>query len=121
MSTFVLLAAGVVAGSGTERVSAEVEQRLDLRGEWGTVIWEDSRGRRREVQDLGTIDLGPVVDEGRGQFRLRMDGEDHLGIYHWEADRLLLTFRPASQGRPSCYRVGEGQFLFILRRVPAKR
>jgi hypothetical protein len=120
MSTFVLLAAGVVAGSGTEKVSAEVDQRLDLRGEW-VVIWEDASGRRREDETPGIVDLGPVVDEGRGKFRLQVGGEDHLGIYTWEAGRLLLTFGPASQGRPTSYRGGEGQFLFILRRVPAKK
>ena len=39
----VLMAAMTVPGNGPEKVSGEVEKRLDLRGEWEGVWWIDQQ------------------------------------------------------------------------------
>jgi hypothetical protein len=136
MSTLVLvLAAGMTVPSiGPEKVSGEIEERLELSGKWeGNVSHHEGisisalleGGRLVEWEWLGN---GPriaanhqssVWDEGSGRFRLNLDGERYIGIYKWSSDGVMLCFRLAERGRPTSFRAGNGQHRLILRRVPS--
>jgi hypothetical protein len=133
MSTLVLVLATamVVPGSGPEKVSGEMEQGLDLRGEWEGVWKSDTdeyevhqiggKGawsyRRLPRGKRGPIYLTPdVADEGKGRLRL-MWGVPCLGIYEQDGDCVTICFRDARKGRPTSFRAGDGQHLLIIHRV----
>jgi hypothetical protein len=129
MSAFVLvLAAGMVVGSGPEKVSAEVEQGLDLtRGKWEG-FWLDARGRTRTVvlrpwrPDRVLVGCGPAYpfacrDEGRGAIRGNFCGEPFVGIFRWDGECLTLCVREVAKGRPAFFQGGDGQHLIRLYRA----
>ena len=134
----VLMAGMVVPGNGPEKVSGEVEQRLDLCGEWkGT--WEDDEGvvmrafvspAERGVDGvsiLGTTDrrfryipVYALIDEGHG--RLQMTANcGYFGIYKVRNDIIVIAFRLADEGYPVSFRGGNGQNLLILHRVKPRK
>jgi hypothetical protein len=132
MSTLVMaLAAGLALGSGPEAVSAEMEQPLDLRGEWkGT--WISSSGQCYEVRlvehgacarRLPRGKEGPeylwwaASDEGKGKLQMVWVTAGSLGIYEQDGDRVRLCVRDAGSGRPTSFRGGSGQHLLTLCRV----
>jgi hypothetical protein len=128
MSTLVLMLAMVVPANGPEKVSAEMEQGLDLRGEWEGVycyegyapsdFWLDGRS----VGPRGEISTSPfeLVDEGEGRLRLTW-ADRYLGIYRQEGDQLMICFRNVEEGRPTSFRTGDGQTLLILHRVKPRK
>jgi hypothetical protein len=124
------LTAGLTLGSGPEPVSAETEPVLNLRGRW-VGVWTTSE-RDWEVHVLGeTWSYQPlprgrrdpayltpqVRDEGKGRVRLNWNDVACLGIYEQKGDRLTICFRAEGHGRPTSFRVGDGQTLLALRRV----
>jgi len=132
MSTLVLtLAAMVVPGNGPETVSGEMEQALDLRGEWVGYEWDEWRTiwamevRRGELSGRSLLDnalffpvLFQMVDEGGGKLRFL----DRLGIYQQDGERLIICLgRFAIHEHPKFFRGGEGQELLILRRVKPRK
>jgi hypothetical protein len=134
MSAFVMvLAAGIVVGSGPEAESAEMEQRLDLRGEWegscreeavsgkaGLSKWglclEYPRAGGRPPPLLGPF---PASDEGSGKARFwgKWGTGTSLGIYKWEADRLIICLGENGAARPTSFHTGSRQTLIILQRI----
>jgi hypothetical protein len=136
MSTLVLvLAAGTAMGNGPEKVSGEVEQRLDLSGKWEGVWWFYTDGRlqvssrdsclvgvRKPGADNwvgSSIDTCNFIDEGHGKLRGTWDLTDReiYGIYRQDGERLLLCFSEAPYPWPTSFQVGDGQFAIIIRRV----
>jgi hypothetical protein len=127
----VLTAAMVVPGNGPEMVSAEMEQRLDLRGEWEGTWHYSVEGTRRVVITgnrlffiTGACAVGRpfvCVQESAGTFRAHWDGEACLGIYRYDGGRLLLCVREASKGYPTSFRAGAVQDLLILHRVQPRK
>jgi hypothetical protein len=57
------------------------------------------------------------TDEGAGKLRVRWDDDDYLGIYKWDDESLVISFRYAPFGRATAFENGKGQYLFILHRV----
>jgi hypothetical protein len=130
----VLAAAMGVAGNGPENVSTEMEQTLDMRGEWrGT--WHGSHGGFVNVRFCeGTIELTEdngeglgarvaFTDEGKGNFRLRIDDDDdrvYLGIYRQEGDRVIACL--GGNRRPRDFKPSERHdILFIVHRVKPRK
>jgi hypothetical protein len=120
------LAAALVAGSGPEKVSGEMRQRLDLSGEWkGEVrVSRDHafpvslRGGQLTGSRLGKEGRRFVVtDQGSGNF-LVTGHDEYLGIYKWEQDRLILCF---GYERPSSFQSSDVQALLTLRRVRPRK
>jgi hypothetical protein len=115
----VLVAAMAVPGIGPEKVSGEMDQGLDLRGEWEALWWNDEGIISWFCFDALCFD---VVDEGRGKLRATMWQGRQLGIYQRQGDQLNICLRDAEDGRPTSFKGGDGQDLFILHRVkPRKR
>jgi hypothetical protein len=127
------LAAALLAGSAPEKVSGEMDQKLDLRGYWvGT--WEDATtpkgGVRMKAEQLGDsfsfakdpdiliFACLPMEDEGRGRMTLEDDAPSvFLGIYRQTGDRLLICLGTNGLNRPTSFRPGKGQSLLTLYRV----
>jgi hypothetical protein len=143
MTTLLLvLAAGMavpgmaVPGIGPEKVSGEVEQGLDLRGEWeGThqrPLGKPVAVRLRHTSHLGWVlrathriggknvvelrPLGTVTDEGKGCLKIG-NGNTLLGIYKWDGESLLICYRSVEVSRPTSFHARDDQTLLILRRV----
>jgi hypothetical protein len=123
------LAAVLLAGNATEKVSAEqVEQRLDLRGEWeGT--WRHPAGclepveiRTRDgercIEGGGfyatSVPLSQITDKGSGRCRLQ---GSRLGTYHQQSGRVVIRFSPAGKGYPTASHDSNEQDIVTLRRV----
>jgi hypothetical protein len=127
----ILTAVLVVPGDVPERESCEVEQGLDLRGDWeGTIIYKDNRTDcvtlahcRLIVWSWSSVDLRSwkMREEGRGKFRVVFDLRDYLGIYEWRGDTVVLCIRPMSKGRPMSFQAGDGRTLLILHRVKPRK
>jgi hypothetical protein len=128
----VLAAAMAVPGSGTEAVSGETEQGLDLRGRWeGVYINADEGMMEARLLDggigLATGEGGSFVksifsDEGGGKVRFILnDAAKYLGIYEQQGDRVVICFRFADDGWPSSIRIAQGQHLLILHRVKPRK
>jgi hypothetical protein len=128
----VLTAAMAVPGNGPERVSGEMEGRLDLSGEWEGFCF-DASGRTypAELGDGGldlmagkqwhwSIPLVNLIDEGDGKFHIP-DVPRIQGIYRQHGDHLLLCFRIGSGERPTSFRGGDGQDFLILHRVKPRK
>jgi hypothetical protein len=124
----VLMAAMAVPGNGPENVSREVEQRLDLSGEWEGIYTTDKEQTLRvhlnryrvrlENDDCDFAFDNSMVDEGRG--RLRFQGL--LGIYQQDEERLIICLgRIGTHERPTSFRIGNGQSLLILHRVKPRK
>lgn len=124
----ILTATMAVVGNGPEKVSDEVEQRLDLKGEWeGT--WNTHLGKRFLIRLTPTefhLDNGettgvlryPMSDEGNGKLRFR----GRLGIYQQDGDRLLICLaKTRTNQRPTSFRIDEGQHLLLLHRVKLRK
>jgi hypothetical protein len=130
MPTLVLaLAAGMAFGDGPEAVSEEMEQRLDLSGEWEG-SWMAFNGRLFEAKvgdglvesnaepDLLSFRVADVTDEGGGRLRIaRANGLDDLGVYRNDGNRLIICYGWAKKGYPTSFRAGGSQSLLVLRRV----
>lgn len=135
MSTLaIILAVGMVIGSGPEKVTGEMEENLHLQGDWVGESWGDD-GVVWQVKlrdgDLcfssgkevaSPLPVAFIVDEGHGRFRVDwpLPG-DSLGIYKQEGDHLVMCCRDGHQGRPTSFRLGSGQLLLILNRVKPRK
>jgi hypothetical protein len=129
----VLMAAMAVPGNGPEKVLGEVEQRLDLRGQWeGMVSHIEGKLLTARLGDgiLFELDGSTLAwgfdgwefsDEGAGRFRLLLSGMGYQGIYKWEGNRVTLSYRPNGIGRTTSFRAGDGQHLIILHRVKPRK
>jgi hypothetical protein len=126
MSTLVLvMAAGMVLGDGPQRVSGEVEQGLDLRGEWeGTWYWpcglNDPMQLSRGTMTLASGGRGStsvIADEGGGRCRFSIIHRLMLGIYEQDPDRVIICFREGGEERPVSFERTAEQHLLILHRV----
>lgn len=125
-----ILAAGMVLSDGPERVSGEMEQGLDLRGEWEGALSDNTGITKTTVRrtslvlhlDRGLTSLSwEVEDEGQGKLRMRFNGARYLGIYHQEGDRLIICFGCPNGPRATSLRTEHYQHLFTLHRVrPSK-
>jgi hypothetical protein len=138
MSTLVmLLAAGMaIPGNGPEKVSAEMEERLDLRGVWEGVYQRKGKSapvRLLPAQELDrelgplvqiscargcveTFNLGTVTDEGNGRLKFH-NGRFLLGIYKWDENLLFICCRDTDESRPTSVHGRDDQVLLILHRV----
>jgi len=133
MSTLVLVltAAMAVPGNGPAPVSAEMEERLDLRGEWEGKFWDyESRVHKAKLRGECLLLERPneqgryrweFTDEGGGKGRVRWTADDYLSIYRQEGDGITICYRLASKGRPPSFRTGDGHFLLILHRVKPRK
>lgn len=134
MSTLVLMltAAMAVPGNGPEMESGEVEQGLDLRGEWEGIIPSRIPARIKRIELIGDQFRQYIADkyvpshivftdEGTGRLRVRRKNDDYLGIYRWEGDHIFICVRHAPRGRPTEFKQGEDRFLFILHRVKPRK
>src|SRR5262249_54447851 len=105
----VLMAAMAVPGNGPEKVSGEVEQRLDLRGEWeGHCFYMSDKGDSPPVHFTckePRILIGEdcfvegieLVDEGQGRVKITrtagvLNQQPSNGIYRHDGNRLLMCF-----------------------------
>lgn len=130
----VLMTAMVVPGNGSEKASGEMEQGLDIHGEWKG-IWYGCHGNTVNVRfcegfieltDNNGEGLGARVaftDEGKGKFRLRIDDDDrttYLGIYRQEGDRIIACL--GGNHRPKDFLPSEEHdILFIVHRVKSRK
>jgi hypothetical protein len=128
----VVLAAGMAVGNGPQQASSEVEQRLDLSGQWqGT--WQTENGVCLAVLVAGgtlratcspgiRVDL-PVadfVDKGGGRCGIVLNGPC-CGIYAQSGNRLLICIRAARLGYPTAFQAGSGHDLITLRRIKPRK
>jgi hypothetical protein len=128
-----ILAAGIaIPGDGPGKVSGEVEQELDLRGEWeGTLRnYHGVRSRFRfgngevvvindQMQEVMGARLS-FTDEGKGKVRLRLNGDQvYLGIYRQEGDRFFSCF--SSDQRPTDFRLTKERCLIDMHRVKPRK
>jgi hypothetical protein len=133
MTTLVLvLAAGMaVPGIGPEKVSGEIEQGLDMRGEWRGTL-RDSRDDWKTA-DLATLRgdkltlpaynngfVFEITDEGKGRIRILWGIDVFLGIYDQRGDYLVFSFRKEKYGRPASFKAEHGRLLILHRVKPAK-
>jgi hypothetical protein len=130
----VLMAAMTVPGSGPEKVSSDVDERLNLGGQWTVTyhcvsgqtdewvaIVEGGHFKLRSKDKTLTINFGEVQDEGRGNIRWTGGPRELLGIYRRYGDRVIISFREASTGRPKYFNTEKDQDIIILDRgKPAK-
>jgi len=126
----IVTAAMAVPGDGSEKVSAEMEQGLDLSGEWEGTFW-DSEAKNKKMWTAILSDewlvveqgidtrrmLWQMTDEGGGKVRVKLSGTVYLGIYRHESDRITIALRDSKRGRPFAFRFGDDQSLLILRRA----
>jgi hypothetical protein len=98
-----VLAAGMAIGDGSEKVSGEVERRLDLSGEWegvGVKGWVGATVRLKG--EIVTLGFGwqkakfriRFEDDGHGKFRMNMtDVPPQIpGRYELGEGSVVLTF-----------------------------
>jgi hypothetical protein len=129
-----ILAAGMtVPGIGPERVSGEIEQGLDLPGDWEGLWWLDGRVEivravsDREVLGGVRMKLGAdpgifffiydLTDEGNGRLRGKWNLSGIHGIYQQDGEELVLCLGEITRSRPKSFRADDGQHLLILRRI----
>jgi hypothetical protein len=101
----VLMTAMTVPGNGPEKVSGEVEQRLDLSGEWeGT--WRLGKGKLLDarlsggnltVQDNAILVMRTIrfLDEGNGKGRLSCGGGSFIPAtyeYKQSEDHVIISY-----------------------------
>ena len=133
----ILTAAMTVPMNGPEKVSGEIEQRLDLRGEWeGT--WQDAttgKGGVKAKAEMLADDFycakepnltffrgfAEPYDEGAGKMRFELEAGDMLGIYQQDGDRVILCLGEVSGTRPDSFQVRKRRILLILHRVKPRR
>jgi hypothetical protein len=132
MSTLVLVltAAMMVPGDGPEKVSWEVEQKLDLSGEWEGTFW-DSQSKNKEGWTVKLSDdwlvfergadtyrmLWQMTDEGGGKVKLKLWRTVYVGIYRQESDRVLIALCDIKKARPVSFPLGDDQSFLILHRA----
>lgn len=126
----ILMAAMLVPANGPEKVSGEVEERLDLSGEWeGTSTNGSLSGVVRLVKDKATEYVPAskcsiafkVIDEGGGRMRIPHWRRELLGIYRYQdSDHVIICVNQHGP-RPQSYRCGDGQALLILHRVKPRK
>jgi hypothetical protein len=126
----ILTTAMAVPGDGPKKVSMEMEQRLDLSGEWfGT---KDDGCVASDILLLpgrGTVCLGgclvadPFVcfDRGHGVADVKWGSENFLGIYRQQGDIVIICFSATSRGRPTAFRSGDDRILFALHRIKSHK
>jgi uncharacterized protein (TIGR03067 family) len=128
----IVTAAMVVPGDMPEKVSGEMEERLDLRGEWEGRWWPNKDASLEVTLRDGSIQLSDksrpslpvvfkIIDEAEGVLHVQYDASRHHGIYKWDNDRLVLCLREANKGRPTSFQARDGQQLFILHRVKPRK
>jgi hypothetical protein len=131
----VLMAGMAVPGNGPKKVSGEVEQGLDLSGEWKGVCRYRNPGEETKSAEVHLKDgklhlklpsgfsatfLYAVIDEGGGKFCLGLDYRSYVGIYKWERDHIVLCIRSPNLGYPVVFEPKGDQNLqnlYILHRV----
>jgi hypothetical protein len=109
----------LAVGTGPEAVSAELVERLDLRGTW-VCTQDEGWGAISYAPQKGSILLATfhLRDEGGGRARREGKGRPRLGIYQWQGSNcLIVCFRSAELGRPTSFDTSDGQELFVFRRV----
>jgi hypothetical protein len=134
----VLTAAMAVPGNGPERVSGEMEQGLDLRGEWEGIWWHGSDcagvAEWSDGMIMGRFGDSPcflflflnwcfIKDEGDGRclYENFPGDRDRLGIYEQDADRLVICIGRTDKRRPSSFTTGDDRHLLILHRVKPRK
>lgn len=134
----ILTATMVVPASGPEKVSGEVEQRLDLSGDWeGSVCTEEGRIVPAYFESLGDnwyglilgedrkalkgLLLGEIVDEGSGRLHAKLEKRIRLGIYEQNRGKLTICLTRPGASRPCVLQGGNGQTLLILHRVKSRK
>lgn len=129
----VLTAAMAVPGNGPEMVSAEMEQGLDLRGEWegwldngAGLIYTANLKENRLVarRGVGSIQFPRflVKEDGKGTIQVTLgSGRVIKGIFRYEGDGVLICIRPDGNGRPKSFQADDNQFLVILHRVKPRK
>jgi hypothetical protein len=114
----ILTAAMAIPGDGPEKVSAEMEQGLDLSGTWkgfnGDRVMEDRFKLLIAKSDSW-------VDEGAGQVRFKIRGLTYYGMYEQRGDRLKICFAGGGKDRPTRFQGGCGQTLIIVHRVKPRK
>jgi hypothetical protein len=127
-----ILAAGMAVGNGPEKVSGEMEERLNLSGEWegelyhacGTSFTVSYQGGTLIATNGEQVETMHVqfIDEGNGKLRGTEKGKgDALGIYKWERQSLILCIGLSGRPRPSSFQQDDEHSLLILRRVKARQ
>jgi hypothetical protein len=129
MSALVMaLAASMAVGSGPAAVSSEVEQSLDLSGEWeGT--FRNSEGACLLVRfGGGKLDMPgdgkfpcTFTDEGEGRVRVRVDDEALHGIFEQSGHRVVCCLADTEDPRPTAFQLTKGRVLLILHRVKPRK
>ena len=127
-----ILMAGIAVGDGPKKDRGEVEQRLDLSGEWkGT--WVDDAGNVWETEQqkrmlaghfkgtLMWLQLSEIVDEGKGKFHMDWGAREYVGIYKQKGGVLIMSYRAKRHGYPSSFEGGDGSYLLILHRVKLRK
>lgn len=129
-----ILATGMtVPGIGPEKVSGEIEQRLDLRGKWegyhfllgGEFCRVKLQGEelRVELSDgrYVTHEI-EFTDKGRGSVHiiLAVGGVvtfRYRGVYRYEGDRLVICYGKPGISKDTSFSAEIGQHFLIIRRV----
>lgn len=131
MSTLVLVLATAMAvpGSGPEMVSDEVEQGLDLSGEWEG-RWQISEGGGKHIDlsngmlsfwDFSLPSRFQIQNQTGNRLCIQWSGRPYLGIYKRCDDRILICLRVAEDGPPTSFGFGEDRVILTLRRVKPQK
>ncbi len=131
MSTLVLvMAAGMaIPGDVPREAMEEIEQGLDLRGQWegrlgiepgSTPVASYKDGRLTVIRPDGPCSVAmKVIDEGGGKCRCRLAGQEVLGIYQWQGEQLVLCIG-RHEKRPATFQIEDGLLLILHRVKPSK-
>jgi hypothetical protein len=114
----ILAASMTVPGIGPEKVSGEVDSRLDLTG-----IWQLTFEQNHLIGDFVLVESGPnlmetfdIRVEGHGRVRLRLTME-LLGIYKQEGDCIVISCARVRDSWPTSFEKKIPYVHIILRRV----
>jgi hypothetical protein len=122
MTTFMVLMAGLALGSdGTERISTETEQCLDIEGYWEGIMQYGTR-KRGILTSIVKLESGRFnghscswVDDGQGKCQFIYDDLIRYGIYQREPGRLIICFGELGYARPIRFHADQTQDLLILK------
>jgi hypothetical protein len=133
MTTLMVLMAGLTLGNdGTERISAETEQRLAIGGYWGGIAQSADTGVLETHQVRLEPDLliwvgklgehatnGNWIDEGQG--KCRFGRRSCYGIFKRESGQLVICYGERGE-RPARFQADAHNYLLILKPVkPPKK
>jgi hypothetical protein len=131
MSTFVMIltAAMAIPGNGPEKVLAEMEQGLDLSGEWEGTWQIAGGGFKRFSLSNGELAFWGfslpcrfyIEKQQRNRLRIQWAGRPYPGIYERDDKRIRICLNVAEDGQPTTFELGDNRVILTLHRVKPRK